>query len=78
MRAATEEADVVPVAVVVAVAPDDVLLDLDVAAKDTAVIVLLCGHVPGARSILLFGVGVFVTLVFGAVPTVMVALPAPR
>lgn len=73
-----EDEDVVPVAVVVTVVPDGVLLERDVVAEDTPVVVLLRGHVPGARSVLLVGVGVFGTLVFGAVPTVMVALPAPR
>lgn len=66
-------------AVVDAVVLGGVLLDLDVVVEDLLeVVVLLHGQVPGARSVRLVGVGVLRTLVFGAVPTVMVALPAPR
>jgi len=35
------------------------------------------GHVPAAFSVLLVGVGILGTLVFGATPTVIVALPPP-
>jgi hypothetical protein len=66
-------------AVVDAVVLGGVLLDLDVVVDNLVdVVVLLRGQVPGARSVRLVGVGVFGTLVLGAVPTVMVALPAPR
>jgi hypothetical protein len=66
-------------AVVDAVVLGGVLLDLDVVVEDLVeVVVLLRRQVPGARSVRLVGVGVLGTLVFGAVPTVMVALPAPR
>ena len=66
-------------AVVDAVVLGGVLLDLDVVVEDLLeVVVLLRGQVPGARSVRLVGVGVLGTLVFGAVPTVIVALPAPR
>jgi hypothetical protein len=66
-------------AVVDAVVLGGVLLDLDVVVDNLLeVVVLLRGQVPGARSVRLVGVGVLGTLVFGAVPTVMVALPAPR
>lgn len=66
-------------AVVDAVVFDGVPLELDVLTEDLLeVVVLLRGQVPGARSVRLVGVGVLGTLVFGAVPTVMVALPAPR
>lgn len=66
-------------AVVDAVVLGGVLLDLDVVVEDLLeVVVLLRGQVPGARSVRLVGVGVLGTLIFGAVPTVMVALPAPR
>ena len=66
-------------AVVEAVVLGGVLLDLDVVVEDLGeVVVLLRGQVPGARSVRLVGVGVLGTLVFGALPTVMVALPAPR
>jgi hypothetical protein len=64
-------------AVVDAVVLGGVLLDLDVVVDNLLeVVVLLRGQVPGARSVRLVGVGVLGTLVFGAVPTVMVALPA--
>jgi hypothetical protein len=52
-----------------------VLLTLVVVVDDF--VVLLRGQVPGARSVRLVGVGVLGTLVFGAVPTVIVALPPP-
>ena len=66
-------------AVVDAVVLGGVLLDLDVVVEDLdEVVAVLRGQVPGARSVRLVGVGVLGTLVFGAVPTVMVALPAPR
>jgi hypothetical protein len=66
-------------AVVDAVVLGGMLLDLDVVVEDLiVVVVVLRGQVPGARSVRLVGVGVFGTLVFGAVPTVIVALPAPR
>ena len=66
-------------AVVDAVVLGGVLLDLDVVVEDLLeVVVLLRGQVPGARSVRLVVVGVLGTLVLGAVPTVMVALPAPR
>ena len=66
-------------AVVLAVVFGGVLLDRDEVEEDLLeVVVLLRGQVPGARSVRLVGVGVFGTLVFGAVPTVIVALPAPR
>lgn len=65
-------------AVVDAVVLGGVLLDLEVVVVDLLeVVVLLRGQIPGARSVRLVGVGVLGTLVFGAVPTVMVALPAP-
>ena len=65
-------------AVVDAVVLGDVLLDLEVVVEDLLeVVVVLRGQVPGARSVRLVGVRVLGTLVFGAVPTVMVALPAP-
>ena len=75
----TEVVVVGTAAVVDAVVLGGVLLDLDVVVEDLLeVVVLLRGQVPGARSVRLVGVGVLGTLVFGAVPTVMVALPAPR
>ena len=65
-------------AVVDAVVLGGVLLDLEVVVEDLLeVVVVLRGQVPGARSVRLVGVRVLGTLVFGAVPTVMVALPAP-
>ena len=75
----TEVVVVGTAAVVDAVVLGGVLLDLDVVVEDLdEVVVLLRGQVPCARSVRLVGVGVLGTLVFGAVPTVMVALPAPR
>lgn len=75
----TEVVVVGTAAVVDAVVLGGVLLDLEVVVEDLdEVVVLLRGQVPGARSVRLVGVGVLGTLVFGAVPTVMVALPAPR
>lgn len=59
--------------VVLAVVRTAVVVDFDVDVMD--LVVLLRGHVPAARSVRLVGVGVFGTLVFGPVPTVMVALP---
>jgi hypothetical protein len=74
--AVVEELLLTVVGVVVA---DGVVLGLVVVVGEAFEVVLLtvCGHVPGARSVRRVGVGVFGTLVLGAWPTVMVALPAP-
>lgn len=70
---------VVPTRVVLAVVAGGIPLDLeDVMDPLVDVVELMCGHVPGARSVRRVGVGVLGTLVFGAVPTVMVALPSLR
>jgi len=62
-----------------AVVVGSLLLDLTVVVDDLIeVVVVLRGQVPGARSVRLVGVGVLGTLVFGAVPTVIVALPLPN
>lgn len=62
--------------VVLVVVVGGVLLVLGIVEDALEVVVeLLRGHVPGARSVRRVGVGVFGTLVLGAVPTVMVALP---
>jgi hypothetical protein len=70
---------VVTATVVDAVVLTGLLLALDVVTEDLLEVVApLRGQVPGARSVRRVGVGVLGTLVFGAVPTVIVAFPAPR